>query len=241
MYDPADMPPPQLRSERRAGEPTGVLDERYAASPRLEEGDVARMRANYAGKVTLIDDQVGHLLRTLETRGELANTVIAFTSDHGEMNGDHGLIYKQNFLDGAVRVPMVLRTPATVRAPVAGQVCSSPVEWFDLGLTLVELSGGALTHQHFARSLVPAIVDPGVRIRAEALSEFRGEFMVVDDVFKMAVNRRGVPYMLFHRVQDPGEQHNLIGEPGMARVANDLRLRMLERLVQTQVHRPAVV
>ena len=56
--------------------------------------DVKLLRANYAGNVTLIDDQIGEIFDTIDKRGELANTVIVFMSDHGEMNGDYGF-YQQ--------------------------------------------------------------------------------------------------------------------------------------------------
>lgn len=238
MYAPADMPPaiPLLREGRPRA--TGVLDERLSGAPSFEPGDIRALRANYAGKVALIDDQIGKILDTVASRGELANTVIAFTSDHGEMNGDCGLIYKSNFLDGAVRVPMLLRTPGTVDSEVAGQVCDSPIEWFDLGPTLTELAGGRLTYQHFARSLAPALQDPRVTIREEAISEFRGEVMTLDDRFKMALNRHGAPYLLFDVASDPREEHNLVGLPEMSHTERELKLRLLDRLVQTQVHRP---
>ena len=67
------------------------------------------MRANYAGNTSLIDAQIGEILEAVEGRGELDNTIIVFVSDHGEMNGDAGLVYKSNFLDGAVRVPLLVR------------------------------------------------------------------------------------------------------------------------------------
>jgi choline-sulfatase len=152
-----------------------VLDERLANAPKFDSGDVGRLRADYAGKVTLIDHQIGEILQGIEQRGELANTAIAFSSDHGEMNGDYGLIYKSNFLDGAVRVPMLLRTPASVDSPNAGRVCDSPVEWFDLGPTLVELAGGTLSHQQFARSLLPVLSAPDAeqrRTRSSAAKRF---------------------------------------------------------------------
>jgi arylsulfatase len=199
---------------------------------------VARLRANYAGKVTLIDHQIGEILGTVEERGELAHTVIALTSDHGEMNGDHGLLYKSNFLNGAVRVPMLLRTPETVGSAIAGNVSYSPVEWFDLGPTLVELAGGRLGHQQFARSLLPALGDPAREHRGEALAEYRGEIMIVDRRWKMATNRYGSPYLLFDLEQDPQEQHNLAGSPDMTGVETELRLRILERVIQTQIHHP---
>ena len=238
MYDPASMPPAVPCPEEERARPRGVLDDRLSAAPTFEPGDVGKLRANYAGKVTLIDHQIGEILQVIEARGELGNTVISFTSDHGEMNGDYGLIYKQTFLNGAVRVPMLLRTPETVGSPAAGQVCDSPVEWFDLGPTMAELAGGSLSYQQFARSLVPLLSDPTVPHRSEAISELRGELMILNRRWKMAVNRDGLPYLLFDVENDPRETRNLVGLPEMAGVEDELRRRLLERLVQTQVHNP---
>jgi choline-sulfatase len=108
--DPAHMPdaaplPEWTRDDSR---PRGYLHQRLAEPPDLEPGDVAAMRANYAGNVALIDEQIGGILQAVEARGELDNTVILFTSDHGELNGDFGLIYKSVLLDGAARVPLIV-------------------------------------------------------------------------------------------------------------------------------------
>ena len=110
-------------------------------NPTFDSGEIGRLRANYAGNVTLIDDQIGEILDTIEARGELENTIIVHTSDHGEMNGDYGLIYKSNFLNGAVRVPLLVRTPEALglQTPPTGTICESPVEWIDIGPTLVEI------------------------------------------------------------------------------------------------------
>jgi choline-sulfatase len=236
MYDPKQMPKPVPGLEQRQDRPRGVLDERLDRAPKLDPGDVGELRANYAGSVTLIDHQIGEILDEVEDRQELDNTIITFTSDHGEMNGDYGLLYKFNFMDGAVRVPMLIRTPETCCSPVAGEVCDSPVEWFDLGPTLVELAGGTLDHEQFARSLVPALSDPAASHRTEAISEFDGEVMLMNRHWKMAVNREGRPYLLFDRQNDPDEMQNLVGAPKMKVIADELRIRMLERLIQTQVH-----
>ena len=136
MYDPRDMPAPRKVFRETGARPRGLLDERFGLPGGPTEEEAAACRANYAGNITLIDDQIGEILEVITARGELDNTVIAFTSDHGEMNGDCGLIYKKNFLDGAVRVPMLIRTPETARCR-AGQrdtTCDAPVEWIDLGV-----------------------------------------------------------------------------------------------------------
>ena len=205
-------------------------------SPNLEPDDAGAMRANYAGNVTLIDDQIGQIVRVIEQRGELDNTVIAFTSDHGEMNGDWGLVYKMNFLDGALRVPLIVRTPATAEA--GGMVSDALVENCDLGPTLVELAGGELEHRQFARSLCPVLAAADAAHRRDALSEFRGEFMLMTQDWKMALNRDGKTYLLFDRTADPRETRNLAGLPEYQPAANALRLMTLERIAQTQLKAP---
>ena len=237
MYEPDAMPAPVPGSVDEQPRPRGWLDKRLESAPVFDAGDEAAMRANYAGNVSLIDDQIGQIIDVIEQRGELDNTVIGFTSDHGEMNGDWGLIYKMVFLDGSVRVPMLVRTPATARDATAN-VNDTPVENCDLGPTLVELAGGELEHRQFARSLVPVLTDPDAAPRDDAISEFRGEFMLMTRDWKMALNREGRTYLLFDRNADPDESRNLAGLPEYRAVENDLRLRTLERIATSQLKEP---
>ena len=223
MYDPDVMPKPATHD--------GDGPEPYRpARWNLESGDIAPMRANYAGNVTLIDDQIGEILAVIESRGELADTVIAFTSDHGEMNGDHGLSGKSNFYDGAIRVPLIIRAPGRTRA---GCVNPALVEMCDLGPTLVELAGGAIGYQQFARSLAGVL--EGGSHREDALSEYNGEFMLMTDTWKMALNRQGETCMLFNRFDDPGEERNLAAVPEYQADVDAMRQRLLVRITQSQL------
>lgn len=236
-YDPASMPLPVSPDEGFSdpARPQGQLDERIRKAPPLDPDLIAAMRANYAGNVTLIDDQIGEILEVLERRGELANTVICCVSDHGEHNGDYGLVYKETFLNGAVRVPLILRTPETARSSGGGRVFDGPVEWIDVGPTLVESSGGSLTHRQFGRSLHPVLTDPGASHRDVAISEVRGEVMITDGRWKLAVNDQGKPYLLFDLESDPGETRNRVSDPAAADDIQRLRFRLQEELVRTQV------
>ena len=240
MYDPADMPPaiPRPFAEKR---PTGHLDRlMQQVNPTFEPGEVGRLRANYAGNVTLIDDQIGEILDAIEARGELENTIIVHTSDHGEMNGDYGLIYKSNFLNGAVRIPLLVRTPDTSRlqTPPTGTICESPVEWIDIGPTLVELVGGELGHRQFGKSLCPVLTQPEATHRDFAMSEIEGEIMLLSKEWKAALNANGEVYLLFDVQNDPNEIQNLVGRPEVADIETALRLQILERLMQTQLKEP---
>jgi arylsulfatase len=239
-YAPDAMPKP-LSGDMRGGaqRARGALDRQIENLPGVTPEDVAAMRANYAGSVTLIDDMIGGIFETIEARGEMGNTVIALVSDHGEMNGDYGLLYKDNFLDSAARIPFLIRTPATaaqVRGSGAqGKTCASPIEWFDLGPTLVELAGGEIRHRQFAKSLLPCLEDPQSPVRNGSLCELAGEIMIRDAQWKLAVNTVGKAYLLFDLKNDPQETRNLAGLPDYRDVEVALRLRILQRLVRAQL------
>ena len=235
MYDRETMPPavPRPPTEER---PRGRLDRLLQRmNPEFEPGEIGRLRANYAGNVTLIDDQIGEILDAIEARGELDNTVIVHTSDHGEMNGDYGLIYKSNFLNGAVRIPLLVRTPDSTNA---GGICDSPVEWIDIGPTLVELAAGELQHRQFGKSLCPVLTQPESEHRDFAISEIEGEVMLLNREWKVALNTDGEVYLLFDVQNDPNETNNLAGQSEVSDIETALRLQMLERLVQTQLRKP---
>jgi len=254
MYRPQDMPPPVGSREALLKDAAGTYLERvfdYCGPEALTADDVAAMRANYAANVTLIDDQIGEILDAIETRGELDNTAIVFSSDHGEMNGDHGLIYKMQFLNGAVRVPLLVRTPvssgverpATAAGGSNGVVSQCPAEWFDIGPTLVGLAGGELRHRQFARSLLPAVADlvpSGVEGREGehrpfAVSEIAGEVMIMDRQWKLVFRRDGEPYLLFDQVNDPDETVNRVRDPAVADVVARMREQLFRHLFQTQL------
>ena len=151
------------------------------------------------------------------------------------MNGDYGLIYKSNFLNGAVRIPLLVRTPDSTNA---GSVCESPVEWIDIGPTLVEMVGGGLEHRQFGKSLCPVLTQPEATHRDFAISEIEGEIMLLNREWKIALNANGEVYLLFHVQNDPNEIQNLAGRSEVADIETALRLQILEWLVQTQLDEP---
>ena len=232
-YRPEDMPDPVAAPSDDRQRARGLLDAKKSVP--FEPGEEKLLRANYAGNVALIDDQIGEIFDAIERRGEMENTVVVLMSDHGEMNGDYGFIYKSNFLNGAVRVPLLIRTADTAQSDVAGSVCDSPIEWFDVGPTLVELAGGELDHRQFAKSACPVLDDPTREHRAEAISEYGGEIMLLDREWKIALNRQAQPYLLFDVQGDPQEVNNLAGLPEMTDVEDRLRLRILNRIASSQV------
>ncbi len=226
LFDPADMPPPFVAEPDAFERPRGKLDHKRRVG--FEPNAVARLRADYAGSLKLIDDEIGKILDVVRARGELSNTVVVLVSDHGEMNGDFNMLFKQNFLDPAARVPFVLRLPDGPR----GMRVDDPVELMDLGATLVDLASGEQPAGSHARSVLPRATGKKKRHRGFALSEYSGEVMIADREWKMAVNKFGGTYLLYHLAEDPHETRNLAGDPAQRAQTDTLRNVMLRTMVR---------
>lgn len=233
MYRADDMPEPMKRSRVRDQGPKGELDQKFAESPGKID-NARELRASYAGKVTLIDDQIGQILKEIETRGELDRTVILFTSDHGEMNGDYDLIHKSNFLNPAVRIPLIVSAPEMKRSSLARKIIDSPVELFDAGPTLSDFAEAKINYAHFARSLAPILQQPNIGHRRFAISELALEMMYLDRDWKLMLNRDGEPYRLFDVKKDRHEMEDLISRKEYEDLIAELKSKILDRRAQTQ-------
>lgn len=119
------------------------------------------------GMIELIDDGVGELLAALERAGVADNTVVVFTSDHGDMFGDHGLMLKHALhYEACTRVPLVIAHPNF--APARTTHLASTV---DLAPTLLDLAGAPAYHGIQGQSLVPMLGDPSAKVRDQVLIE----------------------------------------------------------------------
>jgi len=117
--------------------------------------DGRAVQAYYYALVSHIDAWVGRLIDTLEETGQRDNTVIVFTSDHGEMLGDHGLIYKGcRFYEGAVRVPLIWNGPGLREQNL---VANGLVELLDVAPTLLDLAGIDIPDYMQGQSLAPVL------------------------------------------------------------------------------------
>ncbi len=119
----------------------------------LEPAEVVRGRHGYYAALSYMDERVGEVLDALQNTGLDAETVVAFTADHGEMGGERGLWFKMSFFEGSARVPLVVRGPGIA----AGRV-DAPVSHLDVAPTLAELARTSLGEAEFeGQSLVSAL------------------------------------------------------------------------------------
>lgn len=238
MYRPEDMPAPRPELKEMAKDrPRGFFDKiRDNPIKHVSPEMAAKLRADYAGSVTLIDDQIGEILQVLRERGELDDTIIAFTSDHGELNGDYGLINKRCYFHTVVDVPLLLRVPGQP----GGRVCDSLVEMCDLGPTLAEMAGNPVDYEQFALSLVPLLEDPSRKLRSCVLSECSDEIMYADDDWKIVVNAKGRATLLIDLKNDPQETTDLAGLPEMKAEEDRLRLLLFEEVMKNNISAAAL-
>jgi choline-sulfatase len=238
LYANVAIPPPVPRL-RGHDQVRGLLRRCFDSghySPVLHADEVRALRANYAGKVTLIDDQIGAILDVVRRRGELERTLIVFTSDHGEMNGDHDALYKANFLDPALRVPLIIRPPRQ-RGGRSGVDVEVVAELMDVGATMLDYAGARSTGASQARSLRPFIEERTTAHRTFAISEFLHHTALVDQTWKVEFAPDGRPALLFDRARDRLEQVNLADDTQYAGIVAELQKRLTAFRAATPVPR----
>ncbi|SFQ07939.1 sulfatase-like hydrolase/transferase [Tranquillimonas alkanivorans] len=189
----------------------------------------------YMGLIKQCDDQLGRLLDHLEATGELSDTMIVLTSDHGDYLGDHWLGEKDLFHEPSVKIPMIVFDPRPQAEATRGTTCDALVESIDLAATFVEAAGGEVPdHIIEGRSLMPFLHGREPEDwREVAISEYDYSvtgmctnlglsprdarlFMVFDGRWKLIHAEGGFRPMLFDLDTDPEEFHDLGGDPDLA-------------------------
>jgi len=182
--------------------------------------EMMKARAGYMANVSFLDEIIGDLLVRMERNGLLDKTVVVYTSDHGEMAGEHGVWWKQGWYEACTRVPLIISLPGQRRGRTAARVRRTPVALVDLFPTLAALAGAAcpegLDGVDLSASLRGDAPLPRRPVFCDNLvprwgrgTEFR---MIRWDRYKY-VRFREAPPLLFDLVEDPGEQTNLCRNP----------------------------
>lgn len=215
----------------RFDQPTADTDAQWGRRP---ERDVRRARAGYYGNINFIDDQIGLVLYELRKLGpEIAqNTLVVFTSDHGDMIGDHHRWRKSCAYEGAARIPFLIAYPESWDLP-RGEVYEQPIELRDVMPTLLDAAGVEIPESVDGRSLLDI-----ARGEAADWREFiQGEHVRNDDMAMQYVTDGKEKFVwlfrtgkeqFFDLVQDPLECRNLAGQPGEAKRIDRWRRRLAE-------------
>jgi choline-sulfatase len=189
---------------------------------------IYHIRRSYYGLVSYVDQKVGELLAALESSGLWDDTVIIFTSDHGDMLCEKGMVQKRTFYEWSARVPMIIHFPDGWQG---GARIAEPVSLMDLAPTILEMAGVEDWLPMDGRSLMGLMDGSDAELR-DVFSELHAEgvyapcFMIRRGKYKY-VTVHGKDAQLFDLERDPDEWHNLVGDPHFREVVEDLRARVL--------------
>lgn len=239
-YNPAGMPGPHaiesdLDHQQSIAE-AGV--DFQSQSRRIDADKGQRIRAAYYAMIEQIDTEFGRILDHLDHTGHWDNTIIIFTSDHGEALGDHGLLLKGcRFYEGSVRVPLIISYPGISRD---GAVSSALVELTDLAPTIYHAAGLPIPYWVQGRSLVPVLSGETDHHRDSVRCEFLGAIafpdqthatMYRDERWKLVTYHGKNLTELFDLDNDPWEHHDLSRDSKYADVLADLQRRSFDAAV----------
>jgi len=214
--DRVDLPKNYSLAERPMHPALEANRHRISVEDELPEEVIRRAVAAYYGLCTFLDWNVGKVLKAIDDAGLSDNTRVIYTSDHGEMLGEHGLWFKSAMYDGAAAIPMIAAGPDIP----SGVVADTNVSLVDSFPTILEAVGVAPSAEEAdlpGASLWPIARGEGSSQRA-VLSEYHasgspsGIFMLRGPRYKY-IHYTGFAPQLFDLVADPEEAHDLANDP----------------------------
>ncbi|MDE2857336.1 MAG: sulfatase-like hydrolase/transferase [Chloroflexota bacterium] len=265
LFDPAQVQPPLFReSDLEQQKKLERIDFQSAArhpddldikspilpqspTPGLAEADSPGARdagaliAAYYAMIKLIDDQLGRIMGALDALDLRQNTVIIFTSDHGEMLGDHGLILKGcRFYEGLVRVPLIWSWPGRFLTDLRSDAL---VELTDIVPTLLDIVDLPAPDYLVGTSLLSILTGEGPPQRREYvrceyidaldLPDHSRATMYCDGTYKIVHYHSLGAGELYDLAEDPGEFHNLWDLESAADLRTDLTQRAFDATIST--------
>jgi arylsulfatase len=201
----------------------------------MTDDAILAMRRAYSADISVIDDAVGAIVAALAARGLLDDTWVIYTSDHGEMGGNHGLMSKCVLYEPAVRVPLIVRPPGGCEP----RVVDALVEHMDVPASVREVAGAPAIADGEGRSLLGYLMgsDPGPR--QVTISENWGFAAFETDRYKLVVDEDAcAPCQLFDRVEDPNEDCDLLADPDSRSIVEELMDTYVRPFFATAPARP---
>jgi len=250
MYDPADielpatfgkgkLPPIQAMQEAMEN----GTDPRDNQSPFAVTADEARaIIALTYGMITMIDDAIGRVLKRLDDLGIAEDTVVIFTSDHGDYMGDHGLMLKLLLhYQGIVRVPFIWHDPAS---PTHGQTDTGLASSIDISSTILARAGIQPYNGIQGRDLNATPPPDAVIVEEDSQRVMTGfdrlqrVRTIITEQYRMSLREGEDWHELYNLSNDPGETENLYDDPSARETRNELTEKMLRKVISLQDRSP---
>lgn len=199
----------------------------------IGEEETRRARKAYFAMISYVDEKIGAVLRALDETGQTEDTVIVFTSDHGEMLGERGMWFKKTFFEPSIRVPLLISHPGHIQP----RRLAGPVSLVDVLPTVLDLVGagnGPGRPGLDGTSLAAGLLTGSTRISTVAFVEGHDNatvaprFMVREGDYKLIYSEAYAP-MLFNLEEDANELDNLTGREKYQDIESRLRALIFER------------
>ena len=238
MYDPEDMPLPRWLEGEADLWPESYQFKHYRTTGSHEaigmheipDTEWQRVKAFYYGMITFIDVQVGRLIDALDARGMLENTLIVFTSDHGEMLGDHHLVFKGTTYDEVTNVPLIISSSDHI---AVGEVRETLSNTIDIMPTLLDCAGIPIPVSVQGKSLVPSMRDTHHNLRDAVLIENAGVRRSVRTADGLLTwHGEGKRGELYDLNTDPYCQQNLWDNPSAEQLQHQLTHKLIQLMAE---------
>ncbi|TXT67439.1 MAG: putative Arylsulfatase [Promethearchaeota archaeon] len=246
MYNPEDVPLPETFSDDHhegikffrehflhSKKTEGTNDKDFPHAKDLTKQEAKKALAAMYGMEKMIDDAVGDILKTLEKLSIAHNTIIIYTTDHGELGGDHRFFFKGPFIyDALIHIPFLMYVPGMSQNSISNSLVSS----IDIPETLLEFAGVEIPSYMKGKSMVPIFTDPNVKINPNILIEMDDNYTdqktrtIVEDEWRMTLSDDFG--QLFNLNKDPHEKNNLWDDDEY----KDKKLELLLKLCHKMSH-----
>ena len=196
----------------------------------LDMNLIRLIRAHYYACISFIDFQIGRMLSALEESGQLDDTLILFTSDHGEYLGDYQCFGKRGMHDSAARIPLIARMPGRFDG---GQIVDEPANLVDIAPTILQTTGCKIADHELDGADLRAVAS-GDADRAGGISQFNsgpnGVYMLAAKRWKYIYSAPDDKELLFDAVEDPLETRNKATAPFMSGVRDEMKTALIAAL-----------
>ena len=218
-------------------EAIGNVDSPVAWHGKRSEEEVERARAGYYGSITQTDHQIGRLLNTLAKAKLLDEMMIVFTSDHGDMLGDHNLWRKTYAYEGSSHIPLIIKLPKSMKKS-GTSYCDGPVSLYDIMPTILDICGCPIPSDVEGESLLALLegkLFQRMYVTGEHTPTYSGEedhYFITDGKCKYIWFLKTGKEMLFDLEVDPQESINLVANTEYKELLQRLRNHVKEDLAK---------
>ncbi len=200
----------------------------------IDKNLVRGIKAFYYATISFVDYQVGRILESLEKSGQLDNTLIIFTSDHGEYLGDYNCFGKRSMHDASSKVPMIVRNPKLFEE---NKICDQPTNLVDVMPTILSAANIDTTEIELDGCDLKKVANGGC-YREAVFSQFgsgqKGIYMIATKKFKYFYSAADDKEFLFDKTNDPDEQRNASGNPFYFEQQTEIKNKLLKYLKSTE-------